>query len=254
MKQKLYFLSIIVILTTLRSWCQNEAEIPLTREDSISAAIDLDLAQYLPPLTVLIDVAIENSPQLDVANYGTQREEYELGLTRKEWTDFVSIGGQYRYGAVSGGVNDGQALLFPEDLTVGAYAFLSVRMPLSYFVSRKDNIKSAEMVVKIREAQTESQKRAVEQEVVETYNKLLLLQRLIKISSEAKESSDLILEMSVERFRDGELSLDQLGSNTALKARYSSEYESLRSQFSVAYSHLERLLGMPISKLQNSQR
>lgn len=253
MKQQLYFV-LTLLLVMGKLWSQENENVPLTREDSISAAIELDLAQYLPPLTVLIEVAIENSPDLDVANYETQRQEYELGITRKEWTDFVSVGGQYRYGGVSGGVEDSQALLFPEDLAVGAYAFMSVRIPLSYFVSRRDDIKSTEMMVKISESRSEAQKRIVEQEVVETYQRLLLLQRLIKISSEAKESSDLILEMSVERFRDGELSLDQLGTNTGLKAKYSTEYETLKSEFSVVYSRLERLIGMPISKLQNSQK
>lgn len=255
MKQQLYFV-LTLLLVMGKLWSQENENVPLTREDSISAAIELDLAQYLPPLTVLIEVAIENSPDLDVANYETQRQEYELGITRKEWTDFVSVGGQYRYGGVSGGggVDDSQALLFPEDLAVGAYAFMSVRIPLSYFVSRRDDIKSTEMMVKISESRGEAQKRIVEQEVVETYQRLLLLQRLIKISSEAKESSDLILEMSVERFRDGELSLDQLGTNTGLKAKYSTEYETLKSEFSVVYSRLERLIGMPISKLQNSQK
>lgn len=256
MKQLLY-LTILLIAGISTSNAQQGAIEPLaTREDSIRAAIDLDLAQYLPPLSVLVEVAIENSPEMKITHYGTMKQEYELALTRKDWTNFVSVGAQYRYGGVTGvGVeNNSQTLLFPEDLSVGAYASLGVRMPLSYFVGRRDEIRSTEMTVKIQESQQEAQRRNVEQEVVETYNQLLLLQRLIKISSEAKESSDLILEMSIERFRDGELTLDQLGSNTSMKAKYSAEYETLRSQFSLTYARLERLIGMPISKLQNTQR
>ena len=244
----------LTLLCSLAKGQDNPDEILPTREDSIEAAIDINLAEYLPPLSLLIDVAIENSPDLDMVKFNSKQQEYELGMTRKDWTNFFAIGGQYRYGAVSGGgVTNDQALLFPQDLSVGAYASVTLRVPLSYFVSRKDQIRSAEMDVAISEARQVSEKRAIEREVVETYNKLLLIQELIKISSEAKESADLILEMSVERFRDGELTLDQLGNNTGLKARYSSEYQTLKSEFSVTYLQLERLIGMPMSKLQKIQ-
>lgn len=253
MKHTLYLLLFLTLAVAHKaSGQQGIIEPAATREDSISAAINLDLAQYLPPLSVLIETAKENSPSLKIAEYSTKKQEYDLALTRKNWTELVSVGGQYRYGAVSGGVEDGQALLFPEDLSVGAFAFMSVRLPLSYFIGRGDEVRSAEVQLDIQQARQEIQHRAVEQEVVQIYERLLLLQKLIKISSEARENSDLILEMSVERFRDGELSLDQLGSNTSLKARYASEYESLKTEFSVTYAQLERLLGMPISKLQNS--
>lgn len=228
-----------------------------TKEDSISAAIDLDLAEYLPPLSLLIEVAQENSPDLEITNLTAQKQEYELGLTKKDWTNLVSIGAQYRYGGVSGGagsnVTNSQALLFPEDLTVGAYAFLGIGVPLSYFVGRKDQIRSAEINVEIQESIKESKIRGIEEEVVSIYNRLLLLQDLIRISAEARENADLILEMSLERFRDGEISLDQLGASTSMKAKYASEYASLKTEFSVTFLQLERILGVSISKLQKSQ-
>lgn len=252
-KQTLYF---ILFLISYGALGQDTVEPELTtREDSISAVIGVNLAEYLPPLSLLIDVAVENSPDLDEVIAITKQKEYELGIARKQWTDFFSVGAQYRYGAVSGGqgATNSQALLFPEDLSVGAYAFLSLRVPLSYFVSRKDQIRYAEMNIEIMESRKVAQTRTVEQEVVETYTRLLLIQELIQVSSEAKESADLILEMSIERFRDGELTLDQLGANTGLKAKYSAEYVTLKTEFSVTYSHLERLLGVSISKLQKTQ-
>ncbi len=256
MKHTLYF---FLLLFSFGAVAQDGVDGQIaTREDSISDAIGVNLAEYLPPLSLLIDVAKKNSPELEIVEATTKQQEYELGLTKKDWTNLVSIGAQYRYGGVTGGADAGgvtnsQALLFPEDLAVGAYAFLSVRIPLSYFVGRKDQIRSAEMNIEIQKSRKEAQTRSIEEQVVETYNRLLLLQELIQISSEARQSAELILEMSMERFRDGELSLDQLGSNTALKAKYSTEYASLKTEFSVTYLRLERLLGVSISKLQKTQ-
>jgi len=78
----------------------------------------------------------------------------------------------------------------------------------------------------------------------------LLLQRQLTILTEAKESSSLIMEMAEERFRQGELTLDQLGQNTELKAKYNMSFEEVRTEFFNTYGRLERIVGVPFSKFE----
>lgn len=229
---------------------------PTVNVDSITDDQFVDLAQYLPPLTILIDSAIANSTQVDMVDAQIKQTEYEVSRAKKDWADLVSATATYRY-SQSGVAQIQDGIFFPAEdpnnpgAQAGYIIGAGVRLPLSYFTDRKDKLKVAKLNVDIMEVQKEAMERQVKEEVINTYNQLLLLQRLIKISTEAKEFSDIIFQMSEERFRDGELSLDQMGANTGLKAKYAAEYEQLKTEFSNTYALLERLVGVPLSKLQN---
>ena len=90
----------------------------------------------------------------------------------------------------------------------------------------------------------------VQEDVIETYNDLLLFQRLIGIQAEAMQSAELAMEMAEERFRRGELSMDQLGTYIELQAKYKTAYETMRTAFNNAYNKLERLVGVPFSEFE----
>ena len=90
----------------------------------------------------------------------------------------------------------------------------------------------------------------VQEEVIETYNDLLLFQRLIGIQAEAMQSAELAMEMAEERFRRGELSMDQLGTYIELQAKYKTAYETMRTAFNNSYNKLERIVGVPFSEFE----
>ncbi len=223
--------------------------------DSLTNDQFVDLAQYLPPLSILIDSAIANATSVDMIDVQIKMSEYEVSRSRKDWAELLSVSAQYRL-SESGIAQVQDGVFFPSSdpnnpgAQSGYILGVGVRVPLSYFADRKDKLKVAKLNVDIIELQKEAMKRQIKEEVINTYNQLLLLQRLIKISTEAKEFSDLIFQMSEERFRDGELSLDQMGANTGLKAKYAAEYEQLKTEFGNTYALLERLVGVPLSKLQ----
>lgn len=232
---------------------QDESGQTVAAPDSLMDNESTDLSQYLPPLSILIDSAIANSTEMELADLQIMMSEYEVARGKKDWADIVSISAQYRLSEAGiAQVEDG--IFFPasDGPTTGYVVGVGFRLPLSYFTTRKDRLQMTKLNVDLMEAQKEAVAREVKEKVIQAYNQLLLLQRLIKISTEAKEFSELIFEMSEERFRDGELSLDQMGANTSLKARYATEYEQLRTEFSNTYALLERLVGAPLSKLQQN--
>ena len=65
------------------------------------------------------------------------------------------------------------------------------------------------------------------------------------------ESLDLAMEMAEERFRRGELTMDQLGSYIELQAKYKTAYETMRTAFNNTYYKLERIVGIPLSAFEN---
>ena len=65
----------------------------------------IDLADYLPPLNLMIDSAVANNPQIE---YYRQRQlmfEYEIGIGRNQWMEGVRLFSNYNLGTT--GSSDG---------------------------------------------------------------------------------------------------------------------------------------------------
>lgn len=204
-----------------------------------------NLISLLPPLSLLIDSAIAYSPDITMAEASLERSEYQVQIGSKDWTEIVGFSGRYTYGQFV--ANDGVGIGFSQPAG-GFQVFAGFNVPLSYFANRheRQGILLAEMEMEkqmIRRTEME-----IRDLVIKTYNELVLLQRLINITAEARESAILQYQMAETRFREGELTLDELGSATDMRANFASEYEKLRAEFSQVYSDLERLVGTPFSK------
>ncbi|MCT4625075.1 MAG: TolC family protein [Schleiferiaceae bacterium] len=201
-----------------------------------------DLVKYLPPLPVLIDSAILNSPRL--AHYGSMVESYEhnVSLTKMKWTNHFRIMGQYNYGDIGS---------IPNSAFLGKQLSVGFSIPLGSVANRKSEINIAVAQLEAEENTYEQVKLEVQEDVIETYNDLLLFQRLIGIQAEAMQSAELAMEMAEERFRRGELSMDQLGTYIELQAKYKTAYETMRTEFNNAYNKLERIVGVPFSEFES---
>lgn len=210
------------------------------QQDSASAP-EADLVRYLPPLSVLMDSAILNSPRL--AHYESMVESYEYNVshTRMNWTDHVRISGQYNYGDIGS---------IPNSVFIGQQVSIGFSIPLGTIANRKNEVSIAVAQLEAEENTYEQVKLEVQEEVIETYNDLLLFQRLIGIQAEAMQSAELAMEMAEERFRRGELSMDQLGTYIELQAKYKTAYETMRTEFNNTYNRLERIVGVPFSEFE----
>ncbi len=210
----------------------------------------IDLAQYLPPLSILIDTAIANSPAVKQIENQIMMQEYNVRIVRKDWTEMISASGGAYYSSNSQSTISEDFGLLPESQALTYRVGGGVNVPLDFFATRGDRIAIEKLQVENLKMQREIIKDAVAKQVLETYNLLLLSQRLLSISTAEKEAAVIIYEMSEKKFRDGELTLDQLAANTGFKAKSATSYEKQRTQFSDAYNRLERLVGVPLSKIE----
>lgn len=205
----------------------------------------VNLLDYLPPINELIDTAVANSPEVKYWHAQVKLREYEVSIVRKDWARDIFITGQYQGGTLG-------AIIGPDGppLFIGYLVGAGVRIPLSTVVGRKDRIGAAEAWLESTIAKRDEAIRNIRELIFNEYQKLLMIQRKIAILAETNESTSLIMEMAEERFRQGELTLDQLGTNTELKTKYNLLYEELRTEFFNTYSQLERLVGIPFSKFE----
>ena len=220
------------------------------QEEPKDTLLDGDIMDFLPPLPIIIDSALANSPEVGYFESLLESSEYDVSLEKKSWSNDIRFqaGYTWTYGnqVVIQGVSTGG-----NDINEGYNYGVAVSIPLSSWYSRSDRINRAEALRGSQQAKINEAAVKVREQVIETYNELLLMQRLLKISAEAKESSRLILQMAEERFKDGESSLEELASATDYNARYAMEYEQTRTAFSNAYARLERLAGVSFSKMKN---
>ncbi len=209
----------------------------------------VDIMDYLPPLPIILDSALANAPQ--VARFESQLEstEYDVSLAKKDWANDIRFQAGYTWTLGNQLVLQGIATGGSDEINEGYNYGVAVSIPLSSWYGRSDRIARAEALRGMQQGMVDEAAYLVREMVIETYNELLMLQRLLKITSESKESARLIAEIAEERFRDGELSLEELSAVTDYKSRSAVEYEQYRTAFSNAYTQLERLAGFSFRKM-----
>ena len=193
-------------------------------------------------MRLLIDSAIANSPEVEFAESFIKAREYDVDLAKKDWWSTVRLGGQVNYGTFGNQVLD--------EVALGQQVNVNLLMPLSTWVGRSERIGKAEAFLDSEHANRESAGRLVETQVVALYNEILVVRRKLEIVGDGKESGTLIKESAEMRFREGELTLDQLNITMDFWVRQATLYEDLRAQFSNAYFALERVVGVPFSKFE----
>lgn len=203
----------------------------------------IDLADYLPPLNMLIDSAVANAPAID---YYRQRQlmfEYEMAAFNKDWMSGI------RFGA---GYNIGSNALIESGLALSGYNYgVSVYIPLSTFFGQRDKAKASMAASASENAKKEETELSIRKEVEETYSRLFMLRDLIKEATNAKESSQFIYEQSEERYVNGEITINELGQLADLRSRWANNYITLKNQFYDTYRQLQRLVGVPFSKFNH---
>ena len=209
---------------------------------SAADTVQADLGKYLPPLALLIDSAVAHSPRLSHYNAMVKSYEYNVSETKMQWTNHFMLAGSYNYGDVGQLQNQ---LFLGQQLSVG------FAIPLGAIANRRNKINIAKSQLEAESMTYEQVKLEVQEEVIGTYNDLLLFQRLIGIQAEAMQSAELAMEMAEERFRRGELTMDQFGTYIELQAKYKTAYETMRTKFNNTYYKLERIVGIPLSAFES---
>lgn len=224
---------------------------PSYSQNNTDSIASTNIMDFLPPLSVIIDSALSNSPEVGFFESMMESTEYDVSLEKKSWSNDIRFQGGYNW-------TYGNQLLLPgvgtgEATSNEGYNYgVVISIPLSTWYTRSDRVKRAEALRGSQQAKVDQANIKIREEVIMTYNDLLLSQRLLKISSESKEGSQLILKEAEEKFKDGEIGLEELVGASDYKTRSAMEYEQTRTAFSNAYARLERLTGVSFIKMKKN--
>ena len=150
------------------------AQASFQKSDSISSIF---YSRNIPPLKEFIEFALKNSPILKSSDLQIEEMFEKIKKEKKSWTDFVFIDANAKYGLFN------QLSITQQssgtDLSVkdareqfNYYAGLTIRLPISNFITKKNEINILNKNLSESKARREQIKLEITQLVIDEYYKL----------------------------------------------------------------------------------
>ncbi|MBT3423952.1 MAG: TolC family protein [Bacteroidetes bacterium] len=204
------------------------------------------ILKSLPPLHVLIDSAIINSPLIKFQDAEIMKNQYKIRLSKTNWTRNFGLSGDVVYGtydALSWNPNTGTSTINTQVETrygTGLY----IRLPLSDALNRKSEIGIAE--VELLEAKIIKQQREKEitQLVIEQYNRVILNERLVSILNKNKQALIIQKQLIEKQFTNGQIRIEEYAQMTELYNNAVVGYEQAKAELTTTYLVLQEIVGI----------
>ena len=207
-----------------------------------------DIQNKILPLEALIDSAIQNDPRVTLEALQVDYDRYEVTTARRDWTRNLGFQSNLDYGNLYYYDRDELTRLdrfyLTESRRTNVGAGLWIRFPLFYLVDRRNEINKKKKAVEISMMRRNIRIREIRREVVETYNKMLEQQALIRISNEYQQYSLLDMSMAELEFINGEIPASEL---TRLKDYQTQRYLAFAEsvwRFNYYLELLEEVVGI----------
>jgi len=246
----------ILLLGSILFSLSVQAQLELTKTP-VSDTLKADLTKYIPPLYMLIDSAIENHPE--IKRWAYESESFEHEIKNVKW-DKLNAGVGTNWNAI---INPYPQFTIDDDLTpifdpvpdgnfVGFPSTIYGRIELSFdkWATQKNRKKMLKAQANADAQGSEYAKRQVAAEVTMLYNNLFMYQRMLEINQKAIQMGKMGVELGEEKFRNGQIQLSELSQLYDLMTKYGLEYERSYAAYKSAYTDLERLVGVPLSKFK----
>lgn len=211
-----------------------------------------DIMEIVPPLSVLIDSAVQQDPYVRFRNLQLYVENCKIKSVKNEWTQYLGVLTEMRYGSYDQFTSSGGSTLSTpasKDLRWNASGY--VQLPLRSFINRKNQIKQADLEKAQAVSMMQVQKQEVEMKVIRQYNDLVLKQKLMKITSRSKETLEISMQLAEKNFTNGSLPMNEYAMITENYKRAATEFATAEVEFQASYQLLEVLTGMTFQKRNN---
>src|SRR5450759_3872626 len=132
-------LTLVIVFLSLWIPCRLQASAP----NSFSPLED-EITDFLPPLSVLIDSAVQNNPYVRFRDLQLLIEDCKLKGIKTEWTRYLGLQGELRYGTYDSYVSTGGSSMSTtssNDLRWSTSTFFSI--PLETFLNRKNQMRQS---------------------------------------------------------------------------------------------------------------
>lgn len=207
-------------------------------------------------LPVLIDSAIKNSPLVKRTNNSIALSQENIKAVKNSFLSAVSLLSSYNYGT-TGDITIGNNSVsspfsnLPSSKTDRYNVGVSLQLPLTYLISRKSEVRSSEIQVKMAEDEKDNSILYVKQEVIRLYQEFKLSQVLMVTAGKNKQVAYVNFSMTQKDFLHGNENMDQLSRLQDIYSKTTIEYDTYVNRFQTAFLQLQAYTGTQLTKLIN---
>ena len=244
----------VMVMMSMITVGQSRTASPQTNESANFDPLVDNIVEKLPPLQVLIDSAVANSPYIRYEGVDIKLWSHKVLETKRNWTRLIGLDASYRYGTAYVFSTSQTSGGFPSDYTSDQLnwrlnAGVYVKIPFFDIINHKNNVNIARRELEKRYLMKEQVVRETKQEVIFVYEELLLRQELLKMKNQSRLTTTLQVEMAEKEFLNGNITISELSRLTEVHSRNISEFTSQKSLFYRQYLILQELVGIKFNLL-----
>lgn len=205
----------------------------------------------LPELNVFIESALNNSPLLRINEREIDKFLEEISMQKKSWTDFFLIDANTKYGLFNQLLIDEQSTTSGTDVATKTakeqfnyYGGLTIRMPLSTFLNKKNELKILKSDIEESKLKNEQLKKEITQLVIEEYFKLVYLKESMEIAQDAMQTTKINYMRSIRDFENGILNLNDFTILVNTKAKSDEAYSKVKNEYYAQFYKIQILTGI----------
>jgi outer membrane protein TolC len=196
----------------------------------------------LPPLEVLLDYAVTHAPELNVQRARIAQNRSEVVRTRRSWMDGATVTVGASYGSFGNQVLD--------EVTFGQSIRLGLKVSLFDLFGRDAQVGVFESRLQAAKRERDVIRQQIRQTLIQRYYNLRRARDLVRVRSEAYESTQTHRALVETAFQQGTTELDQVTRVTEVAARAQAAYAEARIDYLSGYTLLENLLGTSLDTLR----
>jgi len=208
----------------------------------------------VPKLNIFIESALKNSPILKASDAQIEQLFEKIKKEKKSWADYLFIDANARYGLFNQLSISQATTSSTVDLGVKSakeqfnyFAGLTFRIPISSFISKKNDIKILNQDLEQGKFKREQLKQEVTLLVIDEYYKLINLNQSLQLNQNIVQSAKLILIKSQKDIASGQISLTEYNAALTSKEKAEESLSKVENEYFAQYFKIQILTGLNLS-------
>jgi outer membrane protein TolC len=219
--------------------------------------ISTDIVNIIPPLSVLIDSAL-NTPSMKSLEASLAVRKIAILTSKRNILKNLSFQTYYNYGntdvySLSNSSSSINTLLNTASQSTTSYYGVgtSLRFSIFDFLEYKNSIKVEKINYEQVYYEKEKEKLQIRKQIITQYYNLILLQKKLKMSHQSFIDAQTQAVMAEKEFAQGEMGLSEVAIFRDMKIKNQIQLDASWCDFMIAYTLLQDLTGIRFINLKN---